>query len=69
MSGLIIFLSIVGLILYYVLFYLIIRLAFEKENKYQKIQTAILAKIAKKAGVPENDIDDLFRIEKIRILH
>jgi len=58
-----------GIALHYVILFFIIQYAFEKERKYHKIQTAILAKMAKKGGVSESDIDDLFKFEKMRILH
>ena len=68
MTGLEIFCFILGIALHYIIIFWIIRIAFVKESKYQKIQTAILAKMAKKAGVSADDIDDLFKIEKLRIL-
>lgn len=64
----IILLTLLGLILQCILIIFSIRIATEKERKYQKIQTAIMVKMAKKAGVAEQEIDELFIKEQLRIL-
>lgn len=57
-----------GLLIQFGLIYAAIILATEKERKLVKIQTAILANIAMKQGVSEQDIKTLFVAEKLKIL-
>jgi uncharacterized protein YpmS len=45
-----------------------IRLAIQRERTYFKIQTRIMIKMAKKAGVSEEELDKLFIEERIKIL-
>lgn len=67
-TGLIIFLFALGLLIQFGLIYGAIMLATEKERKLVKIQTAILANMAIKQGVSEQDIKTLFVAEKLKIL-
>lgn len=64
----IILLIALGLLIQFGLIYGAIMLATEKERKLLKIQTAILANMAMKQGVNEQDIKTLFVAEKLRIL-
>lgn len=64
----IILLIIIGLLIQFGLIYAAIRLATERERKLIKIQTALLANIAMKSGVSEQDIKTLFVAEKLKIL-
>jgi hypothetical protein len=68
-SGLIILLSILGFIVSFVFFIWGIRIALEKERQYFKIQLRIVMKIAKKAGVTEAEIQQLFKEENLKILN
>lgn len=64
----IIFLALLGLLIQFGLIYAAIRLATERERKLIKIQTQILSKVAKYQGIKATDIDDLYIIEKLKIL-
>jgi hypothetical protein len=44
-------------------------MATEKQRKYHKIQTQILVKMAKNAGVPSSEIEELFKAENLLVLH
>jgi len=63
-----ILLILLGLMIQFALIIVAIRLATEKERKYHKIQTALFASLARKAGINEQEIADLFIKEKLRIL-
>lgn len=64
----IILLIALGLLIQFGLIYAAIRLATERERKLLKIQTALLSKIAIKQGVHKLEVDDLYIIEKLKIL-
>jgi len=64
----IILLIALGLLIQFGLIYAAIRLATERERKLLKIQTAILSKMAKQQGIHPSHIDDLYIIEKLKIL-
>lgn len=66
--GIALLLSLIGLLAHFGLLILAIRLASEKERKFIKIQTAIMAKMAQQSGISKQDIDELFIKEKLRIL-
>lgn len=67
-AGIIILLIALGLLLQFGLIYWAIMLATERERKLIKIQTRILSKMAKKQGIDPQDIDDLYIIERLKIL-
>lgn len=64
----IVFLALLGLVIQFGLIYAAIRLATERERKLIKIQTQILSKMAKHQGIKATDIDELYIIEKLKIL-
>lgn len=67
-TAVIILLIALGLLIQFGLIYGAIMLATEKERKLVKIQTAILANMAMKQGVREQDIKTLFVAERVKIL-
>lgn len=58
----------VSLVVLFLIVYGAIRLATADERKLIKIQTALMANMALKQGVKENDVDAFFIAEGVKIL-
>jgi len=67
-DGIIVVLCLLGLGIFFGIIVGAIYAATQNEKKYIKIQTALLAKMALKQGVDEEEIRRLFRTERIPAL-
>lgn len=66
-DGIIVLLCVVGLAIYFGLMVGAIYAATQNEKKYIKIQSRILAMMAKKQGIDEEDIRRVFRTERMPV--
>lgn len=65
--GTIIFLSVIGVGIYFGLLVGVIYAATQREKKYIKIQSKILAMMAKKQGIDDEEIRRVFRTERMPV--
>lgn len=64
----IVLLAVIGLLIQFGIIYGALMLFSERERKLIKIQTALLSKMAKQQGINPNEVDELYIIERLKIL-